>query len=269
MGSLWCWRTYHLCCIWWHLRPIVTEHDCSTCTGIGMRPRRSRHSYVAPCSPYGSSWSHKQHHSHPWHRRISDCDRGIKGSQCKHLHPYWNQGKSSTISIEKIKSYVSYRDVLSFRWSTRCFWGRTPRYTTFCLRQVISQILSDIGSTQQNKRQADAKSLPPCCDSLRLHMVRAPCDQAYVWRSLLVNQQELCSPTSFSWKEGEDGNLTVEWSTVLPAPEEILDLMFCTSSQAWIMFACWQRSVLYRFLQKEELWQFTWRWYHWRSRLCR
>ena len=53
-----------------------------------------------------------------------------------------------------------------------------------------------------------------------------------------MNQQELPSPTSFGWREDEDGNLTIEWNTVLPAPEEILDLMFCTCPRQCTAGSC-------------------------------
>ena len=67
--------------------------------------------------------------------------------------------------------------------------------------------------------QAEAKSLPPCSDSLSLHTMRTAY-QIYVWRSCLKNRQNLPHPVNFGWKEDDDGNLEMRWNTVLPAPEE-------------------------------------------------
>ena len=76
----------------------------------------------------------------------------------------------------------------------------------------------------------EARCLPPCSDSLKLHVNRA-CYQAYIWRKCLENSPEIPSPVGLGWDEDENGNLKIKWNTILPAPEEILELMFCSCSR--------------------------------------
>ena len=45
------------------------------------------------------------------------------------------------------------------------------------------------------------------------------------------NRQNLPHPVNFGWEEDDDGNLEMRWNTVLPASEEILELMFCSCTK--------------------------------------
>ncbi len=73
----------------------------------------------------------------------------------------------------------------------------------------------------------DPKSIPPCADSLRQHSMRASY-QVYIWRKSLESHPVIPSPVEFGWDEDEEGNLVISWNNVNPAPDEVLEMMFCT-----------------------------------------
>ena len=83
----------------------------------------------------------------------------------------------------------------------------------------------------------EAKCLPPCSDSLRLHANRA-CYQAYIWRKCLESSPDIPSPIGLGWEENDDGDLVIKWNTILPAPEEILQLMYCSCSKKCVPGSC-------------------------------
>ena len=72
----------------------------------------------------------------------------------------------------------------------------------------------------------EAKSIPPCLDSLKLHSRRATF-QAFVWRQCLLPKSIIRSPLDHGWEMVED-EIAIKWKTVKPAPEEVLALIFCT-----------------------------------------
>ena len=82
----------------------------------------------------------------------------------------------------------------------------------------------------------EAKSIPPCLDSLKLHASRANY-QAFVWRQSLIAKPEIPAPLEYGW-EMEDGAIAIKWNTVKPAPEEVLELMFCTCSRRCVQESC-------------------------------
>ena len=50
--------------------------------------------------------------------------------------------------------------------------------------------------------------------------------------------QALPHPVNFGWEEDDDGNLEMRWNTVLPASEEILELMFCSCTKQCVAGKC-------------------------------
>ena len=81
------------------------------------------------------------------------------------------------------------------------------RYITFCAKQGQSQ------------------SLPPSQDALRNHTMRANY-QAAIWRQALNANPEIPSPESHGWLI-RDGQLDINWMSLPPAPEALLELILC------------------------------------------
>ena len=75
----------------------------------------------------------------------------------------------------------------------------------------------------------DPKSIPPCADSLRQHSLRASY-QVHIWRKLLDSHPIISSPIGFGW--------VVSWNNVNPAPDEVLEMMFCTCSRKCVRGSC-------------------------------
>ena len=74
-----------------------------------------------------------------------------------------------------------------------------------------------------------SSQLPPCRDALQLHIRRANF-QAAVWRMALQATPKLPSPHGHGWvvKDGASGSdINIEWTTQLPAPEQLLELISC------------------------------------------
>ena len=82
------------------------------------------------------------------------------------------------------------------------------RYHLFCTRP---------GSTSQ---------LPPCCDALKYHTIRAAY-QATVWRRAPEAKPQISSPDGHGWKFGDAGVLSIHWMDQLPAPQALLELVSC------------------------------------------
>ena len=85
-----------------------------------------------------------------------------------------------------------------------------------------------IYSSRQGK--LEAKSIPPCHDSLKFHAYRATY-QAFIWRNCLVAKPDVPSPVGFGWELDEEQNLSIKWNSLKPAPDEILELMYCSCSR--------------------------------------
>ena len=83
----------------------------------------------------------------------------------------------------------------------------------------------------------EAKCLPPCSDSLSLHANRA-CYQAYIWRKCLESHPDIPSPVGLGWDRNDDDDLIIKWNTILPAPEEVLQLMYCSCRRKCLQGSC-------------------------------
>ena len=73
----------------------------------------------------------------------------------------------------------------------------------------------------------DPKSIPPCADSLRQHSLRA-LYQVHIWRKSSESHPQIPSPVDFGWDQNEDGHFVIAWNRVNPAPDEVLEMMFCS-----------------------------------------
>ena len=80
--------------------------------------------------------------------------------------------------------------------------------------------------------KVEPEDLPPCRSSLKLHALRANY-QAAIWRRAIFPQPEIPSPHDHGWKINNDNNETkIVWLGTEPAPNEVLELLFCTCRRA-------------------------------------
>ena len=83
----------------------------------------------------------------------------------------------------------------------------------------------------------DPKSIPPRADSLRQHKLRA-LYQVHIWRKSLESHPQIRSPIDFGWDQNEDGHFVIAWNKVNPAPDEVLEMMFCTCVKKCVLGSC-------------------------------
>ena len=62
--------------------------------------------------------------------------------------------------------------------------------------------------------------------------------QARIYKLSLVQYQQLPSPLIHGWKVDEAGNLEVDWMDLLPAPEGIIELTYCTCKKGKCKSSC-------------------------------
>ena len=96
-------------------------------------------------------------------------------------------------------------------------------------------VLHKLCSTRQGR--LEVKCLPPCSDSLSLHANRA-CYQAYIWQKCLESHPDIPSPIGFDWDRNDDDDLIIKWNTILPALEEVLQLMYCSCPRKCLQGSC-------------------------------
>ena len=87
------------------------------------------------------------------------------------------------------------------------------------------------------QRKLEAKSISPCFDSLKLHSRRAVY-QSHIWRKSLVVNPETPTLIGNGWELDENDSVCIKWNNVNPAPDEVLELMFCTYSRNCVRDTC-------------------------------
>ena len=90
--------------------------------------------------------------------------------------------------------------------------------------------LLDVNKAQYNLFCAKGSStaqLPPCRDALQQHAKRANY-QAAIWWHALHPWTEAQSANGHGWSIGSDNSITVNWTTQLPAPQQLLELVSCS-----------------------------------------
>lgn len=98
------------------------------------------------------------------------------------------------------------------------------RYQLFCAKS---------GDTESHQ-------LPPCQDCLRKHAQRANYQTA-LWQRCLSGDSEIADPTKSGWKkETQDGEeiLAVDWMSVKPAPDAVLELLACQCPRSCTLPNC-------------------------------
>lgn len=131
----------------------------------------------------------------------------ILNSNKKYTSAFGNLGES--FEVEKSVAKVLEEFVIELYG-----WQSTPsineaRYKSFCAP----------GFSHQN--------LPPTEDELSLHITRCNYQTAIHKRCLLqyINAPD---PLEHGWEEDSNGNLAVQWMTKDTAPEELLQVVFCS-----------------------------------------
>ena len=74
-------------------------------------------------------------------------------------------------------------------------------------------------------KQSQSQSLPPCQDSLNKHTLCVNY-QAAIWRDALDANPDIPSPGNHGWNL-ENGFITIDWMSLTPAPEALMELTIC------------------------------------------
>ena len=77
-----------------------------------------------------------------------------------------------------------------------------------------------------NRGQVGSSQLPPCADSLKMHITRANY-QAAIWRRSLQNHPTVPDPTEYGWILSENNQLAIKWMQGNPAPDSVLNFLAC------------------------------------------
>ena len=80
------------------------------------------------------------------------------------------------------------------------------------------------------KGDIESHQLPPCKDTLQMHIKRANY-QVAIWRRSLEQEPDIPGPEGHGWKiKSHDGKnaLVVDWMNGEPAPQALLDFLACT-----------------------------------------
>ena len=84
--------------------------------------------------------------------------------------------------------------------------------------------------------EVESSQLPPCRDSLTMHVLRANY-QAAIWKACLEASPVTPKSTDHGWIE-EEGQLKIHWMRSQPAPDVVLDLLACKCARVWKLPSC-------------------------------
>ncbi|KAK3857509.1 hypothetical protein Pcinc_036238 [Petrolisthes cinctipes] len=76
-------------------------------------------------------------------------------------------------------------------------------------------------------KRNSVQRIPPTYDALEQHMKRSVFQGGYVWGQVLVLQPLLPSPTSWGWRQTEDGSYEPLWTTLPEALKICFELVLC------------------------------------------
>lgn len=118
------------------------------------------------------------------------------------------------------------------------------------LQKITCRLYSKQGPQEVNKLryymycekngEIEPHLLPTCEDVLHQHTKRANYQTA-LWRRCLMQDPEAPDPTQHGWRlENKDGTdvLVINWMTIKPAPDAIIELLACTCSRACTAADC-------------------------------
>ena len=111
-------------------------------------------------------------------------------------------------------------------------YGQPKSNDTNTVRYKMFQQRYDVKSDKSSfsiPNGVDLSLLPPCRQTLKIHILRANY-VAYVWKTSDIAYQKLPSPIEHGWMKAEDGTLTIEWTRGNVLPQELVDVLSSTSS---------------------------------------
>ena len=76
-------------------------------------------------------------------------------------------------------------------------------------------------------KRNSVQRIPPTYDALEQHVKRSVFQGGYVWGQVLVPQPVLPSPTSWGWRQTEDGSYEPLWTTLPEASKSCFELVSC------------------------------------------
>ena len=145
------------------------------------------------------------------------------------------QGKIKAINL--LRKNIQFKEAfmsLGMEWSVSKSMFDTMQAFTCCLYSLntsitcVNRMRYEIFRAKQGG--ISSAQLPPCKDALMQHTKRANY-QAAIWRRSLQRFPDVPDPTDHGW-ELINGNLTIRWLTLPPAPDVILSLLYCKCTRS-------------------------------------
>ena len=89
------------------------------------------------------------------------------------------------------------------------------------------------------QQRLEAKCLPPCWNSLSLHVNKA-CYQDYIWQQYLESHLDIPSPIGLDWDQNNDDDLIVEHNLESTGGSSTADVLFLPKEMfTRILFMYW------------------------------
>ena len=91
--------------------------------------------------------------------------------------------------------------------------------------------MNELRCEKAHQKKIMAKNLPPCDDSLMLHLKRCS-HQLIVWREAIILIQEKLDSVEYGYEKEQDGvSIMPQMMSQTPAPPELLNDLVCMCSQ--------------------------------------
>lgn len=117
----------------------------------------------------------------------------------------------------------TYKDLESF---VCCMYGKPSYSSVNKLRYDIfmQKFRPKSGKVLSASDGVDLSLLPPCQDSLYMHIQRANY-QAYIWNNSIVHYPKIESPLDHGWELDENDKLDYKWTNGEILPVELIDII--------------------------------------------
>lgn len=155
---------------------------------------------------------------------------------CDSVSSFGGRGKISALNIlKKSQQFQETFKKLGKSWSVPPDVSRSLEEFT-CRLYATQSDITDVNELRfqlfrLKKGNIDSGQLPPCKDTLQLHIVRSNYQTA-IWRRSLENHPAIPSPLDCSgWVLDEESRLQINWMTGSPAPDIVLEFLTCKCSR--------------------------------------
>lgn len=157
------------------------------------------------------------------------------------IRSFAGKGKLSAVKIlkkdvthaETLKMHVTCWDVSNDLF--KCMEAFTCQiYSASSKTKTVNELRFNLFCAR--KGEAESLQLPPCSSSLKNHCKRANY-QCRIWSLSLESFPDVPTPIEHGWIL-EDGDLTIDWSSDLPAPEAVMQLLSCVCSKKCEVETC-------------------------------